>query len=153
MPPVAVQTVLPPNATSLERGFDQAVGLRMDALEVPIEGLHDAAAAPEAVLPWLAWEAAVDVWSDAWTLPEKRSAVAGAWAAHRRKGTPAAVRDVLDAAGAVYTLAEGTGAQHHTMAIDLTDVSGLTVTVDELRDRVAAVSRVSVHVTITEPMP
>lgn len=95
----AVQSLLPPNATALERALEAPVGAAIGALQVPLRYLWQPEAIPAALLPWFAWSLSVDEWDDAWTESRKRAAVAAAIALHRIKGTPEAVRLALAALG------------------------------------------------------
>lgn len=87
-------SLLPPDATALERALESAA-LRVTAIDVPVQTLVDPVAIPAHVLPFLAWHLSVDRWESDWSEATKRDAVVGAIAAQRRKGTPAAVEDVL----------------------------------------------------------
>ncbi|PNU06474.1 phage tail protein I [Novosphingobium guangzhouense] len=61
------------------------------------------------VLPFLAWGLAISHWDSAWTLQEKRDAVANAMRFHKIKGTRAAVEEVLDRFHPLLTVVEGDG--------------------------------------------
>jgi phage tail P2-like protein len=58
--------------------------------------LWNPATCPAAILPYLAWGLAISRWDPAWTEAEKRAAITDAIPFHRRKGTRAIVREVLD---------------------------------------------------------
>lgn len=87
-------SLLPPNATALERALE-AGGGRFDAIDTPAGSIDDPATCPAAVLPWLAWGLSVDSWDPDWTEAEKREAVAHSIEMHRRKGTRLSVETVL----------------------------------------------------------
>ncbi|MGL5511814.1 MAG: phage tail protein I [Sporomusa sp.] len=53
---------------------------------------------PEAIIKLLAWQWHVDFWDDTLTLDQKRKLVKNSIAWHRRKGTPAAVEEVVTTA-------------------------------------------------------
>lgn len=89
-------TLLPPNATALEQALDDGADLRLSGVPVPLRELWDPATCPAALLPWLAWGLSVDFWDPEWSEAQKRGAIAGAIDAHRRKGTRASLRAVLD---------------------------------------------------------
>jgi phage tail P2-like protein len=92
--------LLPPNATPLETAFDGAAGARVEGVDFsPLHHLKDPATCPAHLLPWLAWERSVDTWTATLTEAQRRAVIAAAPAIHRIKGTPAAVRMALDAAG------------------------------------------------------
>lgn len=88
------KSLLPPNATDAERALEDAMRADIDLSAVGT--LWNPATCPAAVLPFLAWGLAIARWDPAWTEAEKRAAVADAIPFHRRKGTRAAVREVLD---------------------------------------------------------
>ncbi len=86
--------LLPPNATTFERAM-AATAVRVTAIDTPIAALMDPAALPANLLPFLAWHLSVDRWEVDWSEATKRTAIADAIAAQRRKGTPASVEAVL----------------------------------------------------------
>ncbi|MGI4732446.1 MAG: phage tail protein I [Janthinobacterium lividum] len=88
-------SLLPPNATPLERALEGATA-RVGAVDVSTAAtLWDPATCPLALLPWLAWSLSVDQWDPTWPEATKRAAVADSIALHRIKGTRAAVEAVL----------------------------------------------------------
>lgn len=87
-------TLLPPNATPLERALEAGVA-RISDVDAPIDTLVDPARIAARWLPWLAWGLSVDAWDSAWPEMTKRQAVAESIALHRMKGTRAAVDLVL----------------------------------------------------------
>ena len=91
-------SLLPPNATAAERALASAAA-RLTALEVPHRTLHDGLTAPEALLPWLAWEYSVDEWDTTWSEEQRRGSIAASIAIHRHKGTIGAVRAGLAGLG------------------------------------------------------
>jgi len=91
-------SLLPPNATAAERALASAAA-RLTALEVPHRTLHDGLTAPEALLPWLAWEYSVDEWDTTWSEEQRRGSIAASIAIHRHKGTIGAVRAGLAGIG------------------------------------------------------
>lgn len=90
--------LLPPNATAIERGFDDA-GSRVTELPVPVGDIWNPAACPGHLLPWLAWALSVDRWDDAWSVQQQRAVIAASVEVHRRKGTIGAIRAALAAEG------------------------------------------------------
>ncbi len=92
-------TLLPPNATPLQRALEQVEILRQALIAAANAGLWNAATCPLAVLPWLAWAFSVDVWDPAWPEPKKRDVVAASLGVHRRKGTRGALERALAAVG------------------------------------------------------
>ncbi|HBR1366663.1 TPA: phage tail protein I [Klebsiella pneumoniae] len=89
-------SVLPPNATAVERAIDKAGA---DALaKIPVylvRWVKNPDLCPVELLPWLAWERQVDTWNTTWSEQEKRSAIKRARYIHEHRGTPAAVRRAL----------------------------------------------------------
>jgi len=92
-----MNTLLPPNATQLERAVEQ-VTQRMSDVDVPLRELWDPSRCPEHLLPWLAWAFSVDRWDSDWSIDQKRRAVALALYLHKRKGTPVAVQEAVNLA-------------------------------------------------------
>lgn len=86
-------SLLPPNATPLERALEQ--GVRILALDTPVDVIDDPLACPAELLPWLAWAASVDTWDTDWSDAEKRNVIATSLAFHRLKGTRFSVETVL----------------------------------------------------------
>lgn len=93
-PALLAASLLPPNATDAERALEDAMRADIDLSAVGT--LWDPETCPAAVLPFLAWGLAIARWDPAWTEAEKRAAIADAIPFHRRKGTRAIVREVLD---------------------------------------------------------
>ncbi|WP_366655364.1 phage tail protein I [Fodinicurvata sp. EGI_FJ10296] len=91
-------TLLPSSATNEMRALE-AVTVR--ATDLP--ALHRHNADPERVrsqlLPWQAWERAVDIWDTTWPDATKRAVSGRAIATHRIRGTPAAVESALASLG------------------------------------------------------
>lgn len=93
-PELLERSLLPPNATDAERAVEDAMRAGIDLSQVGT--LWNPATCPAAILPYLAWGLSISRWDPAWTEAEKRAAIADAIPFHRRKGTRAAVREVLD---------------------------------------------------------
>jgi phage tail P2-like protein len=88
-----MNSLLPPNATPLERALEVAGGRIVD-VNAPAD-IDDPMTCPAELLPWLAWGLSVDTWDAGWTEADKRAAVAGSIELHRRKGTRVSVEIVL----------------------------------------------------------
>lgn len=88
------ESLLPPNATGLERGL-AATAERVSAVPLPLVELWDPQTCPIELLPWLAWGLSVDSWDAGWPEATKRDAVAQSVAEHRIKGTRASVEAAL----------------------------------------------------------
>ena len=143
-----LKTLLPPNASKLERGLEQSTG-RVARVPVPIADLWNPATCPESVLPWLAWALSVDRWDPDWPVATKRRVIAESIRAHKRKGTLAAVEQVLDDIGAVYDIVENPNGMRFRMSIDIYN-SGSLLTQDlgGIRKQIDSAKRGSVHYTL-----
>ncbi len=86
-------SLLPPNATKLERALE-AGGARIVDVQAPAD-IDDPMTCPVWLLPWLAWGLSVDTWDADWSEQDKREAVASSIDLHRRKGTRMSVETVL----------------------------------------------------------
>lgn len=91
-------SLLPVNASATERALEQATA-RLGDVPVPLRDLHDPAACPPGLLPWLAWSWGIDEWSDGWSDDAKRSTIRAAYAIHANKGSVSSIRAVLASAG------------------------------------------------------
>jgi len=91
-------TLLPPNATTVERALAHSLA-RLSALDPGCRQMWDPALCPPAHLPWLAWALSVDRWDSDWTDAQKRAACATSYRVHRHKGTVGAMRTALGALG------------------------------------------------------
>lgn len=91
-----MNSLLPPNATTLERALEAGVCLppKVDAA-VLADAIADPMTAPAFLLPWLAYGESVDTWDADWTEADKRATIASSIAMHRIKGTRASVEQVL----------------------------------------------------------
>lgn len=88
-------SLLPLNATSLERALEIACDLGIDP--AIIRGVADSARCPENFLPWLAWGMKVDGWEATETEEQRRALINQSIPVHKTKGTVGAVRRVLNA--------------------------------------------------------
>lgn len=100
------KTLLPLNAKAEERALEQANGEQILALPVPIRHVKDPATCPAHLLPWLAWEYAVDYWNPDWDEAQKRQVIADAAYVHQHRGTAGAVRRSLSSVGLPITVVE-----------------------------------------------
>lgn len=94
----SVPSLLPPNASQLERDIEQVIASSLD-LPLSIADLWDPFRCPLSLLPWLAWAYSVDQWADSWPESVKRQVVNDAFGIHRFKGTPYAVQRALNSLG------------------------------------------------------
>ena len=101
--PRAARSLLPPNATPLERAMEAAL---RQPIDIPIRKLWSYADCPLELLPYLAWALGVEDWDSDWPEAVKRAAVRDAFRIHREKGTLAGLKRVLMNAGAEYEYVE-----------------------------------------------
>jgi len=95
-----VPILLPPNASQLELDLEQAISAPCAQIAVErIETLWRPQQCPTELLPWLAWALSVDYWDPRWDEQTKRDVVAASIPIHRKKGTPYAVKYMLEVAG------------------------------------------------------
>lgn len=87
--------LLPSNSTEFERALSLASASILDIDMDAIRRCSLAAECTAELLPILAWDRSVDVWRNSWTEAQKRAVVAGSFAYHKRKGTPAALELAL----------------------------------------------------------
>ncbi|WP_368607569.1 phage tail protein I [Pseudomonas fulva] len=88
-------SLLPHNATQLERALEAAADLGLDP-DI-IRGVADSARCPPNFLPWLAWAWKVEGWEAAYTDEQRRALIREAIPIHKTKGTEGAIRRVLKA--------------------------------------------------------
>lgn len=96
---MTADSLLPPNATPLERCIERVFAARLAALDTGIAAATDPATCPPAFLPWLAWQRSVDQWSPDWPTAIKRAVVADSLRLHRIKGTRGAVEQAVKSFG------------------------------------------------------
>lgn len=92
-PSTHAATLLPPNATPLERALAKASAMPHSLEE--IRQLWNHRTCPLHLLPWLAWAWSVDEWDPAWTEGQQRAMVGASIRLHKKKGTVWAVREAL----------------------------------------------------------
>ncbi|MEL5405995.1 phage tail protein I [Serratia nevei] len=144
-----MNSLLPPGSSQLERRAAEACAGISD-LNVPLRDLWNPARCPVKFLPYLAWAFSVDRWDEKWTAAEKRKAVTDAFYIHRRKGTVAAIRRVIEAMGYSMSIAEwwevadprGT----FRLTIDVNDVGITDEIVKELDRLIGDAKPVSRHI-------
>ncbi|VVO49799.1 hypothetical protein PS862_00252 [Pseudomonas fluorescens] len=88
-------SLLPSNRTLLEQALAQ-VGLEHPALADVLRDTKSPENCSPSMLPWLAIERSVDRWDPEWSEDIKRKAVRAAYEVHKRKGTIAALRQVVE---------------------------------------------------------
>ncbi|ROT46079.1 phage tail protein I [Pusillimonas sp. NJUB218] len=99
-------TLLPQNSTPLERKIAE-VGADIELVDATvIVQVTRADTAPAAFLPYLAWEVSVDRWSESWPEETKRKVIREAFYVHKRKGTIASLRRVVEPFGYLLKVVE-----------------------------------------------
>jgi len=94
-----VVSMLPPNATDIERNIEQATA-RIGSVPVPIHTLRNDQTIAANLLPWLAWSRDVPFWDKSASDKNKRGIVKASLDLHRRRGTISCFRDMARWAGA-----------------------------------------------------
>ena len=101
------KSLLPPNASALERSVEAAQAGRIDAIPVAeLQRVWDVDNCPERLLPWLAWAMSVDEWDYRWPVEVRREVIRRSIDVHKRKGTAGAVKRALGALGVRVDLLE-----------------------------------------------
>lgn len=138
-------SLLPPNASPLERALEEA--MQVPALPVPLREIWSAEDCPEPLLPWLAWAFSVDEWDAGWPLAVRRAVVARSIDVHFRKGTLSAVRNAVAAFGGAIAVREwwetdpaGTPGTF-TLQLTLSELSGATPDAAYIADVIRQVTR------------
>lgn len=80
-------SLLPENATPLERAFERAFADLLEEIDAPFPELLDPHQTPPAFLPYLAADRGVNEWDANASDEEKRATVAAAWPTKRLAGT------------------------------------------------------------------
>ncbi|NUU67041.1 phage tail protein I [Enterobacteriaceae bacterium BIT-l23] len=101
------RSLLPPSAITAERSMEQASTEQITAINTSmVRQVKSADDCPAHLLPWLAWELAVDFWEDTWTEEQKRQVIRDAAYVHQHRGTAGAVRRSLSAVSLPTTVIE-----------------------------------------------
>lgn len=140
--------LLPPNAAPLERAID-AAHARLGELDVPLDRLWDPDRCPLDLLPWLAWALSVELWDPGWPEEARRRACREAIAAHREKGTPAAIGRAMRLIGAVHDYVERPKGAVKTALVRIYNSADiLAENAGEISALTGRAKRLSVHVTV-----
>lgn len=139
-----IPSLLPPNATALERSLEQAAA-PLGELTAPLRELWNPDACPEHLLPWLAWSLSLDSWQPYWPEAVKRARLKAAVDIQRRKGTAKSVRDVVSSFGSSLALREWWQktpmGEPHTFEVVLTLGAGVPNTAAYQQDIVGEIER------------
>lgn len=141
-------SLLPPSSTTWMRSVEGA-SARLSAITVTLRTLWSPTACPVDLLPYLAWALSVDRWDKSWPAAKKVAAIQQSYWLHRRKGTRAAVRRVIEDMGFSATFAEwfDTGDEVGTfqLEVDVNDVGITPKTLGELNRMIGDAKPVSRH--------
>ena len=141
-------SLLPPSSTAWMRSAESA-SARLSAITVALRTLWTPTACPVDLLPYLAWALSVDRWDKSWPAAKKVAAIQQSYWLHRRKGTRAAVRRVIEDMGFSATFAEwfdvGDEPGTFRLEVDVNEVGLTPKTLDELNRLVADAKPVSRH--------
>lgn len=141
-------TLLPPSAGAWMR-HTETVTTRLSAITVALRTLWTPTACPVELLPYLAWALSVDRWDKSWPAEKKIAAIQQSYWQHRRKGTRAAVRRVIESMGFSATFAEwfDTGDQPGTfrLEVDVNEIGLTEKALAELNRLIADAKPVSRH--------
>lgn len=100
------QTLLPCNASALERALDITPAAALDSIPHYVRDTANADTIPAVLLPWLAWARRVEVWDSNWSDEQKRAVIKASFGVHRKKGTIGSVKSALAALGVSLTVVE-----------------------------------------------
>ena len=92
--PIQSSSLLPPNATRLERNVAQ-LGLVITELPVVLVDLHRVNTCPVPYLPWLAWAKRVEFWNADWSVAQKHQVIADAPRFNQQRGTRSSINRLL----------------------------------------------------------
>lgn len=141
-------SLLPPSSTAWMRGVEGATA-RLSAITVALRTLWTPTACPVDLLPYLAWALSVDRWDKGWPAERKVAAIQQSYWLHRRKGTRAAVRRVIEDMGFSATFAEwfdvGDEPGTFRIEVDVNEVGLTPKTLDELNRLIGDAKPVSRH--------
>lgn len=98
-----MSSLLPPNATKLEKNIEQ-LGQRLTALPVPFVELHRVELCPVPFLAWLAWDRRVEYWRSDWNETEKRQAISESKTFNAQRGTRSSIESLLSKFASNYQL-------------------------------------------------
>ncbi|EIW5631341.1 phage tail protein I [Klebsiella pneumoniae] len=143
-------TLLPPSASAWMRSAEASTA-KLSGITVAIRTLWTPTACPVDLLPYLAWALSVDRWDKNWPAERKIAAIQRSYWLHRRKGTRAAVRRVIEDMGFSATFAEwfdvGDDPGTFRLEVDVNEVGLTPKTLDELNRLIGDAKPVSRHLT------
>ncbi|HHJ4428206.1 TPA: phage tail protein I [Klebsiella pneumoniae] len=141
-------SLLPPSSTAWLR-YTEAGTARLSAITVALRTLWTPTASPVDLLPYLAWALSVDRWDKDWPAERKIAAIQRSYWLHRRKGTRAAVRRVVEDMGFSATFAEwfevGDEPGTFRLEVDINETGLTAKTLAELNRLISDAKPVSRH--------
>ena len=141
-------SLLPPSSGDWLR-YTEAGTARLSAITVALRTLWTPTACPVDLLPYLAWALSVDRWDKDWPAERKIAAIQRSYWLHRRKGTRAAVRRVIEDMGFSATFAEwfdvGDEPGTFRLEVDINEVGLTQKTLAELNRLIDDAKPVSRH--------
>lgn len=142
-------TLLPSSASAWMRCAEAATA-KLSGITVAIRTLWTPTACPVDLLPYLAWALSVDWWDKNWPAEKKIASIQQSYWIHRRKGTRAAVRRVIEDMGFSATFAEwfdvGDEPGTFRLEIDLNDIGITEPMIYELERIIGDAKPVSRHI-------
>ncbi|WP_337065395.1 phage tail protein I [Klebsiella oxytoca] len=142
------KSLLPPSSVDWLR-HTEAGTARLSAITVALRTLWTPTACPVDLLPYLAWALSVDRWDKDWPAERKVTAIQRSYWLHRRKGTRAAVRRVVEDMGFSATFAEwfevGDEPGTFRLEVDVNEVGLTQKTLSELNRLINDAKPVSRH--------
>jgi phage tail P2-like protein len=121
------KTLLPPNATFLERNLEAVQRERLQKITNVTRSLRNPDVCDVEFLPWLAWALSVDYWDSNWSEDVKRKVIKASFEVHQKKGTLAAVCQSLATLDAEIEVKPGRVA--HSLSIEVLAKQGLSETI------------------------
>ncbi|WP_292065997.1 phage tail protein I [Brevundimonas sp. UBA7664] len=146
----------PPNTRKGDRALELA-SARLAAVPVVFPVVWNPETCPADLLPWLGWGLSIDIWDPAWPEETKRQMIAQAIERQRRKGSVAAVREVLDAFAVGLSIHEwfNTGLPPYTFEVRLPVEGGetpLASFIEKVADQVVRVKPARAHFTVAQTL-
>ncbi|EPN2745927.1 phage tail protein I [Klebsiella pneumoniae] len=142
-------SLLPPSSGNWLR-HTEAGTARLSAITVALRTLWTPTDCPVDLLPYLAWALSVDRWDKNWPAERKIAAIQKSYWLHRRKGTRAAVRRVVEDMGFSVTFAEwfeaGDAPGTFRLEVDINEVGLTPKTLSELNRLIDDAKPVSRHI-------
>ncbi|EPA7634442.1 phage tail protein I [Klebsiella pneumoniae] len=142
-------SLLPPSSGNWLR-HTEAGTARLSAITVALRTLWTPTDCPIDLLPYLAWALSVDRWDKNWPAERKIAAIQKSYWLHRRKGTRAAVRRVVEDMGFSATFAEwfeaGDAPGTFRLEVDINEVGLTPKTLSELNRLIDDAKPVSRHI-------